>query len=515
MSQPARVLRAAPGDGPDNGWDPPLPLASSPRLPVFPVDALPMWMSDQVAAVAEATQTPPDLAGCIGLAALSTAAGGRAMARIRPGWSEPVNIYTVVVMEPSERKSPVFTAMVRPIYELEAALRAEAKERIEEARVHQRAADSVRAQAEKKAEAVKGEDRDEAIAAAVDAAIQAAALTVPVEPKLVVDDITTERVAGVLSDQGGRLAVLSDEGSVFGNIAGRYSSGQANTAVFLKGYTGTQLRVDRQGRPAELVEAPALTLGLTVQPAVIAELGQTAMLRGSGFLARILYSLPTSMVGRRKTRPPAVPAAVSELYNTRLHTIAHNLHERTDPAEFTFTEQADDLMAELQEDTEQRLAPGGEWRHVGDWGGKLCGQTARIAGLLHAAEHPHNPWEHPLSGETFTDAWRIGDYYAHHALAVFDQLGGDPTVDGARRILDWIQRVRPARFTRRDLFTAIDRHRFRKATDLDAPLALLEEHGHLHRQETPTEAGRRGRKPSPTYWTHPTYRAQHAEGDPR
>lgn len=79
MSQPARTLRAVP-EHPDAGWEVPVPLEVVPRLPEFPVDALPMWLADQVAAVAEATQTPPDLAGCIGLAALSTAAGGRAMA---------------------------------------------------------------------------------------------------------------------------------------------------------------------------------------------------------------------------------------------------------------------------------------------------------------------------------------------------------------------------------------------------------------------------------------------------
>jgi replicative DNA helicase len=513
MSQPARSLRVVSDaekrdSGPPSEWEPPVPLSAAHALPAFPVDALPAWVGEQVGAVAEATQTPPDLAGCIALAALSTAAGGRAVARVREGWIEPVNIYTVVVMEPSARKSPVFSAMIRPIYALENHLREQARESIEAARVRRGAAEAAREKAEKIAAGADDGERDAAIADAVDAALLAAAIDIPVEPKLVVDDITPERVAGVLADQGGRLAILSDEGGIFPIIAGRYS-GTANTNVFLKGYTGTQLRIDRTSRPAEHVEAPALTLGLTVQPAVIEQLGDTAMLRGSGFLARILYSLPKSLVGRRKARPDPVPEPVAETYHQRLHTIAHTLAGRTDePAMLAFSESADHLMAELQDDLETKLDPrGGTWAHIGDWGGKLAGQTARIAGLLHTATHPHNPWEHPISAQTFTDAWRLADYYGAHALATFDQIGADHALDTARRLLDWITTTGPASFTKRDAFNATRNSNLRQVRDIEPALDLLHDHGHIH-QQTPPErpTGRRGRAPSPTYWTHPAHR---------
>ncbi|HYQ66152.1 YfjI family protein [Actinophytocola sp.] len=518
MSEPARSLYSVPGpdtarDGVgDAGWELPLPLSAAQSLPPFPVAALPGWVADQVAAVAEATQTPPDLAGCVALAALSTAAGGRAVVQVRPGWVEPVNLYTVVVMEPSARKSPVFTAMVRPIYALEKALREEAKESIEAARVRRRAAEAASERAEKTAATLDkiadDKDRDAAIADAVEAALSAAAIDIPVEPKLVVDDITPEKVGTVLAEQGGRLAVLSDEGGIFAIIAGRYS-GSSNTNVFLKGYTGTQLRVDRTNRPSELVEHPALTLGLTIQPAVIDDLGNTAMLRGSGFLARILYSQPVSLVGHRKARPHPVPDHVADAYNSRLHTIAHTLHGwAEDPARFVFAEHADDLMAELQDDLETRLNPhGGAWAHIGDWGGKAAGQTARLAGLLHTAIHPDNPWEHEITGDTFTHAWELIDYYGAHALHVFDQIGADTDLDTARRLQDWLTRTGPARFSKRDAFKAVRNTTVQKVNDLDTALELLTDHGHIHPQPQPERPkGQRGRAPSPTYWTHPTYR---------
>lgn len=61
------------------GWDAdPTPLTPRRLVPPFPVDALPPWVADMVMAVAEFTQTPLDLSGCLALAALSAAAGGRA-----------------------------------------------------------------------------------------------------------------------------------------------------------------------------------------------------------------------------------------------------------------------------------------------------------------------------------------------------------------------------------------------------------------------------------------------------
>jgi replicative DNA helicase len=254
-------------DGP--AWEAPLPLGASRALPVFPADALPAWLADQVTGVAEATQTPADLPGCIALAVLSAAAGGRAIVEARSGWTEPVNIFVVVAMPPASRKSAVFRAMTTPLLAAERLLIEQATPQVIEAEMARRIA---RTAADKAAHAAAstatpGGDADQ-LASAIDAALAAEAVTIPPKPRLVADDITPEKTASVLAEQGGRLAVLSAEGGIFATLAGRYSA-TPNLEVFLKGHAGDMLRVDRQGRPAEHVDNPALTLGLAVQPEVI------------------------------------------------------------------------------------------------------------------------------------------------------------------------------------------------------------------------------------------------------
>ena len=65
-------------------WETPAPLTRAPKLPAFPIDALPDLGGGPREAVAQFTQTPMDLAATVALAAIATAVGGRIRVRVRP-----------------------------------------------------------------------------------------------------------------------------------------------------------------------------------------------------------------------------------------------------------------------------------------------------------------------------------------------------------------------------------------------------------------------------------------------
>ena len=159
-------------------------------------------------------------------------------------------------------------------------------------------------------------------------------------------------------------------------------------------------------------------------------------------------------------------------------------------------------MLNIEREVEPRLAPGGSWGHVVDWGSKYTGAVVRIAGLLHLAGHLRDGWGKPIGADTLDQAANLGRYFAEHALAAFDDMGADPTVEDARHILAWLARTYTERFTKRELFSAMDRNRFRKASDLDPVLNLLQAHGYLQPEPTPERTGA-GRPPSPAWLVHP------------
>jgi replicative DNA helicase len=485
-------------------WPALIPLGRGRHLPGFPAEVLPDWTAEMVYAVAEFTQTPIDLPGCIALAALSTAAGGRAEVEVRGSWREPTNIYTVTVLPPGSRKSAVFAAMTAPILATEKLLIEKAVPAIIEADLAAKVAGKA---AEKAAVAAANADpsgRDTLLAEATAAAMNAKAIAVPVEPMLVADDVTSETATSMLAQQGGRLAVLSPEGGIFATIAGRYS-GTPNLEVFLKGHAGDMLRVGRLSRDAEHIDKPALTLGLAVQPEVLRDIAGMPGFRGLGLLARILFAVPENTVGRRKIGADPVPAAVSADYGSNLTRLIQTLADWTDPAVLVLTPEANDRVLDIERAVEPRLAPGGAWSHIVDWGSKYTGAVVRLAGLMHLGEHAvREGWNgEPITADTIERAAMLGDYFAAHALAAFDDMGADHSTRNARHVLAWIERTGSRAFTKRELFRAVQSSNVRTVADLDPALSVLESHGYVRTVDPPARAKSGGRPPSPSYLVHP------------
>jgi len=274
-------------------------------------------------------------------------------------------------------------------------------------------------------------------------------------------------------------------------MAGRYSGGVPSLEVFLKGHAGDLLRVDRKARPAEHVTAPALTLGLALQPDVLRDIARLPGFRGRGLLARILYSLPENTVGRRRVGAAAVPASVSHAYHHQLRAAVLTLAGDTDPITLRLSTEANERVLDLERRIEPRLAPDADLGHITDWASKLVGATTRMTGLLHLAGTLRTDWTGPIPANHVDAAARLGHYFLAHALAVFDTMSADPTIDDARAVLHWIGRTNQTAFSRRDAFSALSRSRFRKVADLDPALTLLDDHGFLRPRPT-SSTHRRG-----------------------
>jgi hypothetical protein len=181
----------------------------------------------------------------------------------------------------------------------------------------------------------------------------------------------------------------------------------------------------------------------------------------------------------------------------------------------TFDQAAAELLLALERDLEPRLAADtGDLAHLAGWAAKLAGATCRLAGLLHLAGNLRDGWARPIDGDTFAGAARLAGYLVDHARAAFDLMGADPRVDDARWLLDWIARTSQAQFSRRDAHQAA-RGRFRKATDLEPALTLLEEHGYLQRVDADRPGPKGGRPASPRFLVNPLPRTAEMTETPK
>ncbi len=333
--------------------DEPIPLTPHAAVPPFPVGSFPKPVAAMITAVAEFTQTDPAMAGTSALSALSACTGGHALIEVRGGWREPMNTYTATVAHPGERKSAVQQFLMWPLQDAERALQDYSFGARAEAATRKQIAELAAEKAKQAAARADPDQRDAAEADAIGAAAMADQITVPVVPRLIADDITLEAAASLLAEQGGRLAIISAEGGIFDIIAGRYSNNIPNLDLWLKGHSGDPLRVDRKGREPEYIAHPALTLGLMIQPAVLRAIAGNPVFRGRGFLARVLYALPRSRVGRRDITPKPINPDTVKTYNAAIGTLAAGLVGWVgDPAVLTLTPAAHETVTALQRDIE-------------------------------------------------------------------------------------------------------------------------------------------------------------------
>jgi replicative DNA helicase len=483
-------------------WDPPLSLDRGADLPAFPVAGLPGWLQSFVLAEAEATQTPVDMAAMFVLAALATVVAGRVQIEPVAGWCETLNLFVAVAMEPGSRKSAVHRHITDPIAAHERLLVEQAQPDIAEQASIRRIAEASLARAEKAAASAK--DRIERLALEDEARSLSAALDrldVPVPPRIFTADVTPEKLASMLHENGGRMAVLSAEGGIFDIMAGRYSSGVPNIDVYLAGHAGDRIRVDRRGRPPEFVDRPALTICLALQPYVLAKAAHVTDFAGRGLLARFLYSIPAGTVGYRRTDAPPMPEAVRGQYDTTLRALAAAFETFAEPATLHLGIEASALFAAWRAGIEPRRRPDSDLGPIAAWSSKLDGAVARIAGLLHVATTFTSGWDTPITVATMAAAIEIGSYLIDHATAAFGLMAADPRLDAARRIGLWIVGNNKATFTQREAFRALRGQAiFSTVEGLTAGLNALEDHGWVRGVATERGPGR----PSSRYAANPS-----------
>ncbi len=487
----------------DKEWATPIPFEENVG-PEFPVATLPDWVRKWVEAESISTQTPPDLAGCLLLGMMATCLANAVSITPRGGWIESVNLYLLIAANSGERKSAVYRDAVEPIEELEQQavknVQIPIAHALAEREVLQRKITDLQSKAVK--DATKTSDMLKAVDELQDC-------VVPSSPRFIIDDSTVEKLVSLLASQRAqRIACLSPEGGIFSVLAGRYSHDTPHFDALLKGFSNEPLRVDRINRAPDYVAHPAITLCLAVQPSIIQDLNATPAFAGRGLLARMLYSIPKSLVGHREISPPEMPEDISQTYRNRIKALFTwgQAQAEQEPRLLQLDDDAKRILLQFQTAVEPRLTlDSGDLSGMHGWANKVVGVTLRLAALLHMAGEPSllTATDRKVCGTTMASSVTLAKYFIAHAQAAFGLMGDDPETQRARAILQWLRQNQPLRsISKQEAFQRLrKRNLFKKAADLDRPLELLIDHAYL--RAMPAPASQRGRPGSPRYEINP------------
>lgn len=488
---------------PSDDWSEPVSFGDL-DVPEISSTLLPSFLGEYCQAVTAATQTPAGLAVMYALSVAATTLQKKfEVSPYSDEYVEPVNLWTVTGSESGTRKTAVKNLFTVPLIQWEQGKADELKPTIRETShvrdINQKRIDQLKVWASKfncepeersgylrDIIRIEGETPDEII-----------------PPRLWTDDVTPEKLQNLMADHGEKMSLLSDEGGVFEVMAGLYSNGRANINVFLQSHAGAPVRVDRQGRTVTLYK-PALSFGLMVQPDIISDLasGSKARFRGNGTLARFLYCLPVSTVGRRDVKNHSrIPDTVKSTYIEEMKRLlnipsVYDEQGKERARILTLSAGAKEAWLKFSQYIESRQGAEGDLHAIQDWTSKLPGAALRIAGLFHVAEYGEaTP---TISQETMERALDLCELLIPHARAAFDLMGTDQAISDGKTILRWLINERKESFSQRE---CLKRHegRLKRVARLKKALTVLAERSIIS-EPLPITTGRR---PSIIYRVNP------------
>ncbi len=488
----------------DADW-PDLIDLEEPAIARLPDDLLSGWYAEMARATAAATETPLEMAAMVVLGALATANQRKYNVQVEPGYTQPLNLYLVPIMEPGNRKSGVIKALMSPIYDFESRLREAKASSI-------RTAKSEFDTAQKRIEMLRGQaakSRDEAAAQELQREIDEIEANLPIVPgvpQLIADDATPESICRLLSENDERLTISSAEPEIFEMMLGRYSK-TPNLGIYLKSHDGDSHKENRKSSSPVSISAPLLTIVVMAQPDAIEALGKERIMTGRGALQRFLFVMPPSPIGTRLCERVQVPPDVEAQYARQLNImlalpIEHDAEQRPQPRRIKLTPdalrlwKAEELRIEIDQADGNRLAG------VRGWAGKFPAAIARMAANLHVANcvtvglEPESvglePESVPLPHETMKTAIELARVIESHTLAVFGQMQLSEDVRSARKLLRGIRSQGTPIISKRDCCRA---ERGRATEDLESVFRMLIENGYIrHVSQPKATAGRPSEK---------------------
>lgn len=448
-------------------WELPESFDNLKKTAPFPLNSLPLLLRDYLKAVADYVQVVPEMAVLPLLSVLSLCVQGKAVIKhTGNSHTENLNLYTITVASPGERKSGSLKEFMKPIEEYQEQYNKIHAPEIEEYKTERAYLENKRTKALK---------ADLQTAKAITK--QLSELERKHELILNVSDATPEALAMEMYRQGGTIGIIDDEGSVFDVLSGIYSNGQANINIFLKAYDGTNYTILRRTKENIELKKPLLTMGLMVQPEHFTNAMNNRQFSGRGFIHRFLFSFPESRAGYLKMDSPDIPLKLQKQYNDLIIRLLR-LPSTPDIPVIVCDREAELLFSDYFEHIQEEIRDGGTFENLKEWASKQFGRVLKIAGILHLCEH--EPTEF-LTGQTAINSISIAKWTESQALNALSGSASEPTeIKNAKYILKKLQRSEKNILSKHDLLVLC---RPLTSADCSESLNLLEDMNILKREK--------------------------------
>jgi hypothetical protein len=303
-----------------------------------------------------------------------------------------------------------------------------------------------------------------------------------VEPSVICEDVTSERLAVLLVDNNETLFSASpDAGAPLANLLGRYRrGGGTDESLFLRAFSGDPVHVDRVSRRGVKLDSPCLSLLWLMQPARLDELYDQRSLADDGLLARVLPCRSTDNVSFSGESPgSAIPTEVARRWEDVINGLFGEFHHPANsPVVLVPSLEATAVLAAYGEQVSRlrQQNPG-----VEVFAARWLELAWRLGVVLHAGTYGAASPEHPLGGDTARAAVQLIAWHVAEQLALLDTARDERQMGLEDRVIRLLQSLRGRPWPRNSV-CARDLHRRRivkLGTEAHRLLARMEADGLL------------------------------------
>lgn len=457
------------------------PLAKTREsLAEFPLDCLPPVVRKMVQEVSDYTETDECMSATAALGMLAIATEGHYKVRLSTGHEQILALFLATIAEPGERKTGVLNELIAPLDSFEKKTKESYLEDDKRIQTTKEILEMKIDREKKKLVQSESDDYEKLFR------LEEQLKNLKFHDRLIAfNDATEEAVVHVLSQYGGVGYMASSEGAFFSNITGRRYNKAASPDVFLKGYDGSSMRVNRMMREDDIASV-ILSLNLFVQPSVICEFLSNASLTGVGLPSRFLYTNPKSLLGRRELSWNRISNETKEHY----YNLINGLLERGitgEPTVLTLSKEAEIRFSEFQNEMEYFMSSNGKF--FSSWMSKHSDRVLRISALLELAIT--NGSSRTVSEEQMNNAIQIGRFFIEQAEYTYFKCEYPCVLIDALKVWEKLVDSDSMEISFRDLKSKCRFGRLAKSPEIfDECLEILAQNGYVRLEPFEKKPGR-------------------------
>jgi Protein of unknown function (DUF3987) len=415
----------------------------------FPLSSLPPLVEAMAKEVCATERVPESLAGCCALGILSASIGAGLEIQSAANRVTRGNVYVLASAESGSGKSETFRHMAKPFQQFEI-------ERVNAWREQDRA-DIVARRTLVEVDIKELKKKYARRCGDISAELKAYELEVEElekrlhAPILSCEDVTSEKLAILLSENDEQLASLSaDALSIVNILLGHYNRlDRTDEGLYLKAYSGDPCRIDRMSRDPVSLESPCLTALWLTQPDKLEALLDERSLNEGGLIPRILpchTNCEPREIGRN---PPAISMSTSKAYAGLIYSLLSTYRLAHERFALQPTPEALQELNDHHDAIVKRRR--GELRDVTSYAARWNEQAWRISVCLHAATHGAEAHQHLLDLETAQHAITLADWFAEQQLRILNAGRTQRKVERLQKLRELIVQQYNGEATLRDL----------------------------------------------------------------